>query len=305
MTEAAVTHPSDRLFRGAISALALIAPLLLVLVFVQLARAAAPMLDSQGLEFFWSRTWNVVTEKFGALPFIFGTVVTSLLALALATPVALGVGIFLSEFAHHRVGQVLGFMVELLAAIPSVVYGLWGMYVLAPWLRDSIQPALANTLGFLPFFQGTPRGFGIMAASLILAVMVIPTIASMSREVLRAVPRSYREGALALGATPWETVRHAVLPSALSGIVGATLLGLGRALGETMAVAMLIGNRPEIHASLFAPAATMASVIANEYAETSSDLHLAALSALGLCLLTISVLLNACARLLVWRMGRR
>jgi phosphate transport system permease protein len=214
------------------------------------------------------------------------------------------VAIFLAELAPGWVRGPLGFIVELLAAIPSVVYGLWGVFVLAPWLREAVEPGLARVLGFLPLFQGTPRGFGMLAGGLILAIMILPTIASVSRDVMRAVPTIYREGALALGATRWEAVRIAVLPHARSGIVGAIILGLGRALGETMAVTMVIGNRAEISSSLFAPAATMASVVANEYTEASGDLYLAALSELGLLLFVVTVVLNVVARLLVWRVGR-
>jgi phosphate transport system permease protein len=202
------------------------------------------------------------------------------------------------------VRRPLGFVVELLAAIPSVVYGLWGIFVLAPWLRQTVQPALGKALGWTPLFSGTPRGFGMLAGGLILAIMILPTIASVSRDVMRAVPVVFREGALALGATRWETVRTAVLPMARSGIVGAVILGLGRALGETMAVTMLIGNRGEVSLSLFDPSATMASVIANEYAEASGDLYMSALSELGLLLFAVTVLLNIIARVLVWRVGR-
>ncbi|MCE1228990.1 MAG: phosphate ABC transporter permease subunit PstC, partial [Firmicutes bacterium] len=239
------------------------------------------------------------------LPYIFGTVLSSILALALAVPVALGIAIYLAELAPPSIRRVLGFLVELLAAIPSVIYGLWGIFILAPWLRESVQPFLAKTLGFLPFFQGTPRGLGMMAAVLILAIMILPTIASVSRDVLASVPHSLREGALALGATRWEMLRKAVLPSAASGILGAVILGLGRALGETMAVTMVIGNRPEISWSLFDPGYTLASVIANEYAEASADLYLSALTQLGLILFGITVVLNIVARLLIWRMSSK
>jgi len=202
------------------------------------------------------------------------------------------------------VRRPLGFVVELLAAIPSVVYGLWGIFVLIPFLREDIQPALGKAFGFLPMFEGPPRGFGMLAAGLVLSIMILPTIASVSRDVMRAVPLAFREGALALGATRWEAVWMAVLPSARSGILGAVILGLGRALGETMAVTMVIGNRAEISASLFAPSATMASVIANEYTEAASALYLSALSQIGLLLFVVTVILNVLARLLVWRVGR-
>jgi phosphate transport system permease protein len=245
-----------------------------------------------------------VAEQFGALPFIFGTVVSSLLALMIAVPVGIGAAIYLSELAPKAVRPPLTFLVELLAAIPSVVYGLWGIFILAPWLRTWVEPILGRTLGFLPLFQGPPYGVGMLAAGLILAIMIVPFITAVSREVLLAVPRTQREAALALGATGWETTRLAVLRYGRSGLLGAVLLGLGRALGETMAVTMLIGNRPEISLSLFAPGYTMASVIANEFTEATSDLYLGALIEIGLLLLVLTLAVNALARLLVWSMGR-
>jgi phosphate transport system permease protein len=199
---------------------------------------------------------------------------------------------------------VVSFAIETLAAIPSVVYGLWGLFVLVPLLRNPIEPMLGKTLGFLPMFKGPPIGLGYLAAGLILAVMILPTIASVIIEVLKTVPPSLREGALALGATRWEAIRMAVLPYGRAGIMGATLLGLGRALGETMAVTMVIGNSPEVHASLFAPGYSLPAVIANEFAEATGDLHLAALAGLGLVLFGITIILNVCARLLVWKVAR-
>jgi phosphate transport system permease protein len=294
----------DRCFRLLSASFAALVILLLAAMALQMMRASALSLEHFGLAFITSREWDAVQERFGALPFIFGTVVSSLLALAIVLPVALGVAVFLSELAPRWIRQPLGFLVELLAAIPSVVYGLWGIFLLTPWLRETVEPLLAKLFGFLPFFRGTPNGFGMFAGGLVLAIMILPTIASVSRDVMRAVPTSYREAMLALGATRYETVRIAVLPHARSGIVGAIILGLGRALGETMAVTMVIGNRADISASLFAPAATMASVIANEYTEASGDLHLAALSELGLLLFAVTVTLNLVARLLVWRVAR-
>jgi phosphate transport system permease protein len=198
----------------------------------------------------------------------------------------------------------MGFLVELLAAVPSVVYGLWGIFALAPWLRETVQPLLAKGLGFLPLFQGPQHGFGMLAGGIILAIMITPTISSVSREVMRAVPAALREGAIGLGATRWEVVRVAVLPYAKSGLVGATILGLGRALGETMAITMVIGNRAEISASLFAPSYTMASVIANEFTEATGQLYLSALAEVGLLLFGVTIVLNVFARLLVWRVGK-
>ncbi len=300
----AEVNPADRIFLWITGLFAGTAILVLGAMTLQVFRAALPSIRQFGWRFLISQEWDPVLDAFGALPYIYGTVVSSLLALALAVPIALGIAIYLAELAPKWLRRPLGFTVELLAAIPSVIYGLWGIFVLAPWLRDSIQPFLAAKLGFLPFFQGTPRGLGLMAGVLILAIMILPTIASVSRDVLEAVPSTLREGALALGATRWEMVRKAVLPSARSGILGAVILGLGRALGETMAVTMVIGNRADISFSLFDPSYTLASVIANEYAEASSDLYLSALTELGLILFGVTVVLNIIARLLIWRVGR-
>jgi phosphate transport system permease protein len=294
----------DRVFRLITATFAAGAIVTLAAMALQMTRASALSLSRFGFGFVVNTHWDPVRELYGALPFIYGTLVSSLLALAIAVPISLGVAVYLAELAPGWVRRPLGFTVELLAAIPSVVYGLWGIFVLAPWLRESIQPNLKDALGFLPLFSGTPRGYGMLAGGLILAIMILPTIASVSRDVMRAVPNAYREGALALGATRWETVWAAVFPVARSGIVGAIILGLGRALGETMAVTMVIGNRAEISASLFDPSATMASVIANEYTEAASDLYLSALSELGLLLFAVTVLLNIGARLLLWRVSR-
>jgi phosphate transport system permease protein len=294
----------DRVFRLITGTFALGAIVTLGAMALQMTRASALSIERFGFGFITSSHWDPVRELFGALPVIFGTVVSSLLALCIAVPVALGVAIYLSELAPTWIRRPLGFTIELLAAIPSVVYGLWGIFVLAPWLRESVQPLLQSAFGFLPLFQGPPRGFGMLAGGFILAIMILPTISAVSRDVMQAVPTTYREGALAIGATRWEAVWLGVLPHARSGISGAVVLGLGRALGETMAVTMVIGNRAEISASLFEPAATMASVIANEYTEASADLYLSALSELGLLLFAVTVLLNIIARLLVWRVSR-
>lgn len=270
----------------------------------QMYDASELAIEEFGLDFIVSSEWNPLLSEFGALPFIYGTVMSSVVALALAVPISLGIAIYLSEMAPTWLRSPLGFLVELLAAVPSVVYGLWGIFALAPWMRESVEPFLRDTLGFLPFFQGPNQGYGMLTASVVLAIMVTPTISSVSREVFRAVPTTYREGAIALGATRWEAIRTGVMPLAKSGLVGACILGLGRALGETMAVTMLIGNRPEISASLFAPSYTMASVIANEFTEATEDLYLAALAEIGLLLFLVTVLLNIVARLLVWKVGK-
>jgi len=289
---------ADRLFRTVTAGFAVIVVLMLGAMAVQMTRASALSLGRFGFGFIINSDWDPVRESFGALPFIYGTVVSSLLALVVALPISLGIAIYLAEFSHALVRRPLSFVVELLAAIPSVVFGLWGVFVLAPMLRDYIEPSL------LPVLGGSANGFDMLAGGLILSIMILPTISSVSRDVMKAIPRAQRESALALGATHWETVRVAVLPSARSGIVGAVILGFGRALGETMAITMVIGNRAELSLSILDPSYTMASVIANEYAEATSDLHLAALSEIALLLFAVTVVLNAAARLLVWHVAR-
>ncbi len=297
----------DRVYRVTTTLFALTIPLLLVLLGVEVAVAAWPALKAFQFSFLTSSRWDAVAGEFGAAPAIYGTLVSSLLALAIATPLAVGVAIFLSEFAPPWLRQPVAFLVDLLAAIPSVVYGLWGIFVLVPFLREQVMPFLADRmhLGDTPLFSGPAYGPSMLAASLILAIMVLPYISSVTREVLMAVPRSQREAALALGATRWEMIWGAVLPYASSGIVGGVILGLGRALGETMAVTMVIGNRHEISSSLFAPGYTMASLIANEFSEATNDLHLSALMAVGAVLLLVTMLVNIVARWLVWRVQRR
>ena len=243
-------------------------------------------------------------EHFGALPAIYGTVLSSLLALLIAGPIGLMAAIFLAELAPHWLDGPLSFLIELLASIPSVVYGLWGLYVLLPILRDPIETSLHKSLGFLPFFDCTPLGLGMLGAVVILSIMIVPYATAVARDVLRAVPNDQREAMLALGATRWETIWRVVIPYARSGIVGGLMLALGRAVGETMAVTMLIGNRPDISVCLFAPGYTLASQIANEFTEAVSNIHLSVLIELGLVLFVITLLLNALAQLLVWRMKR-
>ncbi len=294
----------DYLFRRLTAGFALLIVALIVAMALEMTRASSLSLKEFGLGFVTSRIWDPVRQVFGALPFIYGTLVSSLLALLIAVPISIGIAIFLSELAPASVRSLLSPLVELLAAVPSVVYGLWGVFALVPWLRESVEPALGKAFGFLPLFQGPHQGFGLLAGGIILAIMILPTISSVSREVLRAVPLQLREGALALGATRWEMVRTAVLPYARSGLIGAVILGLGRALGETMAITMVIGNRADISASLFAPSYTMASVIANEFTEATEDLYVSALAEIALLLFVVTVLLNIVARLLVWRVAR-
>jgi len=298
-------HLGDRVFYGSLRALGLGVLALLLGIAAQLVFLALPAIHKFGLGFFVSLDWDPVNESYGALAFIFGTLVSSLLALLISVPISVGIALFLNELAPRRVAGAIGFLVEMLAAIPSVIFGLWGIFVLAPWLRTDVEPFLASYFGFLPFFQGPPYGVGMLAAGIILAIMITPTISAISREVFRAIPLSQREAALALGATRWETISMSVLKSSRSGILGAVILGLGRALGETMAVTMVIGNRIDISSSLFSPAQTMASVIANEYAEASSDLHLSALAFVGLSLFLVSFCINTLARLMIWQVEKK
>jgi phosphate transport system permease protein len=292
---------ADSWFKWLTAGAGLLIILLIVAIAIQAYLSSRPSLLKFGWHFLVGTNWDPVREEFGALPFIFGTVASSLLALVISVPISLGLAIYLAEWSPAWLRGPLGFVVELLAAVPSVLYGLWGIFALAPFLRNVLEPFLAKSFGFLPIFQGPHQGLGMLAGGIILAIMITPTLASVSREVMRAVPRVLREGALALGATPWETVRMAVLPSARSGLMGAVILGLGRALGETMAVTMVIGNRAEIKASLFAPSYSMASVIANEFTEATGDTYLAALAEIGLLLLVVTLVMNIIARLLVAR----
>jgi phosphate transport system permease protein len=290
----------DRIFKTVVTTFGLVVLAIPAMMLVELIRSSLPAIQAFGTGFLKSSTWDPVRQQFGAWPFIYGTVVSSLIALTIAVPISLGLAIFMSDLAPHRIRRPLGFLVELLAAIPSVVYGFWGIFVLVPLLREHVQPFLTKYLGFLPMFrEGPPFGFNLLAAGVVLAIMIVPTITSISREVLQAVPSTHREAAVGLGATPWDVIRYAVLPSARSGIAGAIILGLNRALGETMAVTMVIGNRPKVSASLFDPSYSMASVIANEFAEADSDIYLSALSEIALLLFGVALLMNFFARWLV------
>ncbi len=294
----------DVVFRYALLICSLSVLAIMLLFFYELSSRSKLSIAKFGFSFFTGSTWDPVSGDFGAMPFIYGTLVSSLVALVLAVPLAVGVSIFVTELCPRFFRGIISFTVELLAAIPSVIYGLWGIFVLVPILRSYVQPWLARYLGWTGLVGGPAYGIGMLAAGIILAIMIIPIIASITREVLVAVPQSQREAALALGATRWEMVRIAVLRNARVGIMGGIILGLGRAIGETMAVTMLIGNRPEIAKSLFAPGYTMASVIANEFTEATDDLYLSALIEIGLVLLIVTVIVNACARLLVWSITR-
>jgi phosphate transport system permease protein len=277
---------------------------IVVLIVRELLIRSSLSLHTFGLPFFFRQVWDPVNGDFGALPFIYGTLVSAGLALLLAVPLSVGVATFTTELCPRKLRSALSYMVELLAAIPSVIYGFWGLYFLVPFLRFRVQPLLAKYLGWTGLFSGPQLGIGMLAAGIILAIMIVPIITSITREVMSAVPTPQREGVLALGATRWETIRVGVLRNARTGILGAIILGLGRALGETMAVTMLIGNRPEIAKSLFAPGYSLASVIANEFSEATDDLYKSALVEIGLALFLITLLVNIIAQLMVWSITR-
>ncbi len=277
---------------------------LLVLIVYELVTRSALSWHAFGFRFFSGSDWDPVNEQFGALPFIYGTLVSSLLALIIAVPLSIGVAVSTTEMCPPVLRGPLSFFVELLAAIPSVIYGLWAIFVLVPILSHHVQPFLAKTLGWTGLFEGPSFGYSMLAAGVILAIMIVPIISSITREVLMVVPQHQREAALALGATRWEMIRIGVLRNARAGIMGGIILGLGRALGETMAVTMVIGNRPQIVKSLFAPGYTMASVLANEFSEATGNVYLSALIEIGLALFLVTIVVNALARLLVWTVTR-
>jgi phosphate transport system permease protein len=297
-------NTGDVIFRIVMFLMALLMVGIVVAKMVALTADSLPSIRQFGFGFLTSQRWDPVKGEFGALPFIYGTVASSLIALLISVPFSLGIAIFLVEQAPHYISRPIGFLVELLAAIPSVVYGLWGIFVLAPFLRNYVEPPLASTLGWLPLFKGSITGIGLLTGGIILAIMVTPIISAVVRDVLAAVPGSQREAALALGATKWEMIR-VVLVNGAPGIAGAIILGLGRALGETMAVTMVIGNRPQISLSLFEPSYTIASAIANEFTEATGDLYLSALVELGLILFLVTFIVNGIARVLVWNVTRK
>ena len=294
----------DRVFKFVMLLCGLAVLATLGLIVYQLVIRSGLSWHAFGFKFFAGRDWDPVNEQFGALPFIYGTLVSSFLALLIAVPLAIGVAVFTTEMCPVRLRGPLSFFVELLAAIPSVVYGLWAIFVLVPILSNYLEPFLSRTLGWTGLFTGAPYGVSMLAAGIILAIMIIPIVSSITREVLMVVPQHQREAVLALGATRWEMIRVGVLRNARAGIMGGIILGLGRALGETMAVTMVIGNRPEIAKSLFAPGYTMASVLANEFSEATGDVYLSALIEIGLALFLVTIVVNALARFLVWSVTR-
>ncbi len=290
---------AGKIFTGVLYGAGVVFVAIMVGLVAELAWGARLSLAKFGLGFLWGSEWNPVTSQFGALPFIYGTVVSSMIALALASIVGILSGIYLAEFAPRRLALGLSMLVELLAAVPSIVYGLWGLFVLAPVVSNWIGPALQETLGFLPIFQGTIYGVNMLTASLILTLMIVPTITSITRDLLVMVDRNYHEAAVALGATEWERVTKVIVPFAYRGILGACILALGRAMGETIATTMVIGNRPVISASLFAPGYTIASVIANEFTEATTDIYLSSLIELGLLLFIVSLIVIGTGRFMV------
>ena len=304
LLKARVSDVPDLAFGWAMRLCGLAVVALLALIVYELINRSQLSWQAFGWKFFVKSDWNPVEEQFGALPFIYGTLVSSLLSLVIAVPLSVGVAVFITEMCPVWLRNFLSFTTELLAAIPSVIYGLWAIFVLVPLIRIYAEPFLSSTLGWTGLFTGPPYGIGMLAAGVILAIMIIPIISSITREVLTVVPQHQREGVLALGATRWEMIRMGVLRNARAGIVGAIILGLGRALGETMAVTMVIGNRPEIAKSLLAPGYTMASVLANEFSEATGDTYLSALVEIGLALFLVTIVVNALARLMVWSVTR-
>jgi len=293
----------ELIFRGGTGAIALLLIIVVVAIGVELARQSMLSIEHFGWRFWQTDVWNPVAGEFGARPFIWGTLYSSVLALLIAAPISLGIAIYISELCPAWLQRPLVFLTELLAAIPSIVYGLWGIFILVPFVRQ-LQIATPDWMRSIPLFSGPPLGVGMLSAGLILAIMVIPFSSSIAREVLRSVPQAQREGAYALGATRWEAIRMALF-YARTGIVGAVMLGFGRALGETMAVTMVIGNNPQISLSLFAPQYTMAAVLANEFAEAAEDLYLHALVEIGLVLFVITLIVNVISRAFIWSMGRQ
>lgn len=298
----------DKVFRGILFIAAAVILIVVAAMIGMMLSNSMPTIREFGIGFLEGREWNPAMEKYGALPFVYGTVVSSLLALLLSVPVSVGIAVFLTEQASPRIARPIGFLVELLAAIPSVVYGLWGIFVLAPFIREYLGALLQEYFGFIPLFQGRLTGIGMLTGGIILAIMITPIITAVVRDVLEAVPVTQREAALALGATRWETTQ-VVLVNAASGIAGAVVLGLGRALGETMAVTMVIGNTPQISVSLFEPAYTIASVLASNFADATGEMYLSALIEIGLILFLVTFVVNGLAKLLVSRVtggeGRR
>jgi phosphate transport system permease protein len=295
---------ADQAFRWLTAGCAIVTPLLMTAIFLELAQHSYPALKKFGFRFLISQEWNPVTQQFGAASSIFGTLVSTLIAMFIAVPLSLAIALLLVELAPPRVSRIIGTLIELLAAIPSIIYGMWGMFVFAPFMARYIQPALGQTLGFLPLFQGPPMGIGMLTAGIILAFMVLPFICAITRDVFQLVPPVVKESAYGLGATTWEVTCKVTIPYGLVGIIGAFFLGLGRALGETMAVTFVIGNAHRISASVFSPGNTIASVLANEFAEATEPIYVSSLIALGLVLFVITYLVQVVSQMMLRRMYR-
>jgi phosphate transport system permease protein len=299
----------DKFFKGLVIGASAYTLFMVALVFFALAEGSIPIFKEEGFNFIIGTDWNAVEgrESFGALPYIIGTLVSSTIAMAIAVPISVGIAIFITEMMKNKVGTILSFVVELLAAVPSIIYGLWGLFVFRFWIRDYIEEPLHNTLGHFSLFAQAPFGLDVFTAGIILAIMIIPIITAVSREVIKAIPHSQKEAAYALGATRWEMVKTAILPSAKTGLMGATFLGLGRAIGETMLVTLVIGNAiglAAIPTSLFSQSQTLSSIIANEFNEASNDLHLSALIGLGLVLFVITIFINVAAIYIISKVSK-
>ena len=299
----------DKFFKGLVIGASVYTLFMVALVFFALAEGSIPIFQEEGFNFITGTDWNAVEgrESFGALPYIIGTLVSSTIAMAIAVPISVGIAIFITEMMKNKIGTVLSFIVELLAAVPSIIYGLWGLFVFRFWIRDYIEEPLHNTFGGFPLFAQAPFGLDVFTAGIILAIMIIPIITAVSREVIKAIPHSQKEAAYALGATRWEMVKTAILPSSRTGLMGATFLGLGRAIGETMLVTLVIGNAiglAAIPTSLFSQSQTLSSIIANEFNEASNDLHLSALIGLGLVLFVITIFINVAAIYIISKVSK-
>lgn len=299
----------DKFFKGLVIGASVYTLFMVALVFFALADGSVPIFLKEGINFVTGTEWNAVEgrESFGALPYIIGTLVSSTIAMAIAVPISIGIAIFITEMMKNKLGTILSFIVELLAAVPSIIYGLWGLFVFRFWIRDYIEEPLHNTFGDFSLFAQAPFGLDVFTAGIILAIMIIPIITAVSREVIKAIPHSQKEAAYALGATRWEMVKTAILPSSKTGLMGATFLGLGRAIGETMLVTLVIGNAiglAAIPTSLFSQSQTLSSIIANEFNEASNDLHLSALIGLGLVLFVITIFINVAAMYIISKVSK-
>ena len=299
-----VSARGDTAFRWLTFACSMLVPLVMLAIGVDLITSSFPAIKKFGVGFLFSEDWNPVTESFGAASSIFGTLVSTLIAMAIAVPLSLAIALFLVELAPPKISRTVGTMIELLAAIPSIIYGMWGLFVFAPFMATYVQPLLGKTLGFLPLFQGPPLGIGIFTAGIILAFMVLPFISAIARDVFQLVPNVVKESAFGMGATTWEVTYKVTIPYGLVGIIGAVFLGLGRALGETMSVTFVIGNAHRISASLFSPGNTIASTLANEFSEATEPLYISSLVALGLVLYLITYLVQVVSQMLLRRMYR-